>query len=220
MSSNTPRTMSISPHLEYISTSESFKLVECSSLTILIYSWIQLPKSKSPSWAQAECTAKMSIWGVFENNVDLSACVNVETLHLSLQQGLEVDGNIYLYLPQGIEKYVNGRTYIKKKRRAVEYAGIYIKKGTHYMRIYTRRNYLLWEKLCHGKCQLNKFSLPRPTMHDNLHKKYQPKEYTIWKRCLRAFKLDFGKSTSKNSHINLYIHCVKGDFLQCLCKYT
>ena len=65
----------------------------------------------------------------FENNVDLSACVNVETMHLSLQQGLEVDGNIDLYLPQGIEKYVNGRTYIKKKRRAVEYAGIYIKKG-------------------------------------------------------------------------------------------
>ena len=129
MSSNTPWAMSISPHLEYISTSEFFKLVECSSLTILIYSWIQLPKSKSPSWAQAECAAKMSIWGVFENNVDLSACVNAEIVHLSLQQGLEVDGNIDLYLPQGTEKYVNARTYIKKTKKAVKYAGIYIKKG-------------------------------------------------------------------------------------------
>ena len=61
MSSNTPRAMSISQHLEYISTREFFKLVECSSLTFLIYSWIQLPISKSPSWAQAECAAKMSI---------------------------------------------------------------------------------------------------------------------------------------------------------------
>ena len=95
----------------------------------------------------------------------------------------------------------------KKKKKAVEYAGIYIKKETHYMRIYTRRNYLLWEKLCHGKCHLNKFSPPLPTMHDNLHKKDQPKEYTVWKRCLRAIKLDFGKSTSK-THTSVYTSIV------------
>ena len=56
--------------------------------------------------------------------------MNAEIVHLSLQQGLEVDGNIDLYLPQGTEKYVNKRTYIFiKKKKAVKYAGIYIKKG-------------------------------------------------------------------------------------------
>ena len=73
----------------------------------------------------------------FENNVDLSACVNVETMHLSLQQGLEVDGNIDLYLPQGIEKYVNGRTYIKKKEGLLSMQEFTSRKGTHYVRIYT-----------------------------------------------------------------------------------
>ena len=88
----------------------------------------------------------------FENNVDLSACVNVETMHISLQQGLEVDGNIDLYLPQGIEKYVNGRTYIKKKKKKkknkkeglLSMQEFTSRKGTHYVRIYTRWNCLLF----------------------------------------------------------------------------
>ena len=66
------------------------------------------------------------------------------------------------------------------------------RKRTHYMRIYTRWNYLLWNKLCHGKCRLNKFT-PPPPVHDNLHGIYGMKRY------LREFTSNFGKSTSKNT---------------------
>ena len=67
--------------------------------------------------------------------------------------------------------------HLKKKKRLLSMQEFTSRKGTHYVRIYTRWNYLLSEKLCHGKCHLNKFS--PPPMLDNLHKKDQPKEYTV-----------------------------------------
>ena len=66
------------------------------------------------------------------------------------------------------------------------------RKRTRYMRIYTRWNYLLRNKLCHGKCRLNKFT-PPPPVHDNLLGIYGMKRY------LREFTSKFGKSTSKNT---------------------
>ena len=95
----------------------------------------------------------------------------------------------------------------KKKKGLSSMQEFTSRKGTHYVRIYTRWNYLLSEKLCHGKCHLNKFS--PPPMHDNLHKKRPIKGIYGMKKVLKSIQIRF-----RQVNLKKLIH----QFIYPLCK--
>ena len=137
--------------------------------------------------------------------------MNVVTVHLSLQQGIDRSGWKYRSIPPTRDRKICEceNLHLKKKKRLMSMHEFTSRKGTHYMRIYTRWNYLLWKKLCHGKCRLNKFT-PPPPVHDNLQKKTNQRN--LWhEKVLKRNSHQILASQPQKTHVNLCIHCVKWD---------